>query len=111
MRRVASTSRSDREAVGIRAVDAIAQVTPTSSFYRNLPLVSGTSIAPIRYTRKAPAKETESATGGFPRDPLSSETTAGIIPPMANPTFQDIAVPVARNDVGNRSFKKINSGA
>ena len=39
-----------------------------------------------------------------------SDTSVGIIPPSAKPTFHDRPVPVARNAVGNRSLRKISRG-
>jgi hypothetical protein len=41
----------------------------------------------------------------------NNETTTGIEPPNAKPIFHEIAVPLARIAVGNRSFKIISSGA
>ena len=41
----------------------------------------------------------------------TSDTAVGIIPPIAKPIFQERPVPVARIEVGKRSFRKIRIGA
>ena len=43
--------------------------------------------------------------------PLTSETKVGIVPPNVKPMFQDNPVPLVRTAVGNRSFRKIRTGA
>ncbi len=52
-----------------------------------------------------------SVTGNSTGDFATSDTTVGIIPPIAKPMFHESPVPVARIAVGKRSFRKIRIGA
>ncbi len=60
---------------------------------------------------EAPNKKMDNTSGWLWMLGVASETSAGMTPPAAKPRFQHRPVPVARNAVGKRSFRKINNGA